>query len=95
MFEPINRVIKKNQLANPSLLLTPQICYLADTIVKELIPEAKEKIRIVSFKDSRLKISSDDPTLLHKIKMNEEEIVKRVQKRIKIKTFRIIYLPKE
>jgi hypothetical protein len=93
MFEPINKILKQSQLANPSLLLTPEVCFLVKTAILELVPESKEKINIISFKDSRLKLSSENPMLLYKIKMHEGEIVKRVQQKIKIKPFRIIYLP--
>jgi hypothetical protein len=95
MFEPINKLLRRNQLANPSFLLSPEICYLVKTAILELIPESKDKINIISFKDSRLKLSSENPILFHKIKMREEEIVKRVQLKIKIKPFRIIYLPSD
>lgn len=93
MFESIDKLLKRNQLVNPSLLLSPEVCFLAKNAILELIPESKEKINIISYKDSRLKISSQNPILLHKIKMCEEEIIKKVQRKIKIKTFRIIYLP--
>lgn len=95
MFEPIEWLIKKNQLANPSLLLAPQICHEAEEIIEKLIPKSKDKFKIISFRDSRLKISCADSILAHKIRMSEAKIVKRLQKKIKIKPFRIVYTPQE
>lgn len=95
MFEPIEGLIKKNQLQNPSLLLAPQVCHEAEEIIEKLIPEAENKFKVISFRDSRLKVSCADSMLAHKIRMSEAKIVKRVLKKIKIKPFRIIYTPQE
>lgn len=94
MFDSIDNLLKKNQRANPNLLLSPQVCYLAGKIIKKILPETKNKIKIVSFKHTKLKIAADDSMLLHKIKMHEEEIINKTQEKIKIKRFRIIYIPK-
>jgi hypothetical protein len=95
MFEPIKRLIKYNQTQNPKFFLTPQICYLAAEAIKEFVPQAANKVSVVSYQDSRLKIASSDPMILHQIKMGEEKIIEAVQKKTGIKKFRIIYSPRE
>jgi len=95
MFEPIKRLIKYNQAQSPNLFLSPQICYLAGEEIKKLVPQATDKFKVISYKDSRLKIASNDPMILHQIKMNEEKIIKLVQKKTGIKKFRLVCSPQE
>lgn len=95
MFEPVNKIIKTNPPAKSKIMQSAQICYFAENIIKDLVPEAVDKIKIISFANNILKIASSDSIILHEIKMNEEGITKKIQQKINIPRFRIIYLPKE
>lgn len=94
MFEPINGLLKRKRLISPGILLSTQVCYQAYEEIKDIVPNSKEKVKIISFKDNRLKIASDDPIILHKIKMNEDKIKKNIIKKININKFTISYSPK-
>lgn len=95
MFEPLNQLIRKKERTNSGVLFSTQVCFQAEEIIKKLMPEIKDKFKIVSFKDGRLKISASGSITLYQIKMKEEEIKKRLEKKARIKSFVITYLPQE
>jgi len=93
MFEPIQNLIKNTRLS-PKTLNAAKVCFFAQKIIVKLLPETKGKFRIVSFNQGRLKVASS-PILAYKIRMQEEEIKNKLQKRAKIEPFVITYLPQE
>ncbi len=93
MFEPIQKSMAKKERTNSGVLFSARVCFEADEMIKELLPQAKDRCKIISFRDGRLKISVSDSIILQQIKMQEEEIKKRLQKKVKIKSFTITYSP--
>ncbi|MBU2595551.1 hypothetical protein KJ713_01805 [Patescibacteria group bacterium] len=93
MFELIKSLIKRKERTNPGVLLSTQVCYQAEEAIGELIVGSKGKFKSVSFKAGRLKIAVGDSIILHRIKMKEEEIIKRVKKKVRIGRFHIYYAP--
>jgi len=95
MFEPLDQLIKRKKGINHGILFSTQVCFEAEGIINKLMPEIKDKFKIVSFKDGRLKVSAIDSIILYQIKMKEGEIKKKLQKKVRIKPFVITYLPQE
>lgn len=93
MFEPIQRSMGKKERANSGVLFSARVCFEADKMVKELLPEAKDRFKIVSFKGGRLKIAVADSIMAQQIRMKEGEIKKRLREKIKIKSLKITYSP--
>ena len=93
MFEPIQKSMGKKERANSGVLFSARVCFEAEEIIQKLSPEVKDRFKIISFKDGRLKLAADDSIILYQIKMQEEEIKKRLQKKVQIKSLIITYLP--
>ena len=93
MFEPIQRSMGKKERGGSGVLFSARVCFEAEELIKKLLPNAKNKFKIISFKDGRLKIGADGSIILHQIKMQEEEIKKGLKEEVKIKSLIITYLP--
>lgn len=91
MFEPIQRSIRRKEAKSPGVLFSVRVCFETEKIIKKLLPGIKNKFKIISFKDGRLKIAAADSITLHQIKMQEERIKKRLREKIKIKSLKITY----
>ena len=94
MFEPIQKSIKRKEKISANILFPARICFEAEKLINKFLPEAKNKFKIISFKNNRLKIAADDSILLHQIKMQEEEIKKGLEEKVKLKSIIITYLPR-
>lgn len=93
MFEPLDHLLKKKERIDSGVLFATRVCFEAGEIIKKLLPEDKSRFKIVSFRDGRLKIAVADSIMAQQIKMKEEGIKKRLQKKAKIKSFAITYSP--
>lgn len=93
MFEPIQKSMGKKERANSGVLFSARVCFEAEEIIKKLLPEAKNRFKIISFKDGRLKLAAKDSITLYQIKMQEEEIAKEIRKKLSIKKFKIYFSP--
>lgn len=76
MLEPLKKIIREHQKSDPQILFAPQICYFAQSALISLGIGEKEA-RAVSFKSGRLKIATVNPVISHRIKLNEEDIIKK------------------
>lgn len=94
MINSLFGLLKKRQKKD-STLFCAKICFFAKEAIKELKDIDPKKVKIISFKNNRLKISTEDPITAHRLKMNEEKFIKKIQKRDKINSpIDIIYIPK-
>jgi hypothetical protein len=85
MLEPLHNLLKKHQKNDPSVLFAPRVCYSAQQAVEELDINAGNA-NVVSYKNGRLKIATVNPAVSHLIKLNEEEIIKKVRRETNLDT---------
>ena len=93
MFEPINKLIKKKGALNLGVFDAAKICYQAREVIEDLVPEARGKLKVVSYRFKKLKVASSDSIVLHRIKMSQSEIIDKVRTKTGIEDFEITYSP--
>jgi len=93
MPESIWRLIQKKYLKNHNQMSSSLVCRIAKEEIEKTLKSDSGFVKVLSFDGKRLKFSTKNSLISHKLKMFENKIKKRIKKRTKLRDIDFIYSP--